>query len=277
MLLLIDTYPEATKAAAVDQAIGFARLLQGRLTAIAVEVALPLGGSRVADDLFGLGGLVLAEESKSRDAGALRLGAFTERAKAAGVFAGAEAIKVDLQETSRAAAREAVTRDLCLAPLGGRFDDHVELVQTILFGSSRPAIIFRPGTADLPADDLGLVVLAWDGSPTAAAAMHEALPLLQRAVEVRVVTFVDEKASAIAGVGIDAIRHLSAYGVNAVAEEIPCEGRRIGDCLDLYVSATKPALLVMGAYGHSRLREVILGGATDHALRSPKVATFLAH
>jgi nucleotide-binding universal stress UspA family protein len=70
---------------------------------------------------------------------------------------------------------------------------------------------------------------------------------------------------------------LKAHGVRAIAEDAPAEGRSIGRCLDGYVAAHRPALLVMGAYGHSRMREFILGGATEHVLHRPKVATFLAH
>lgn len=276
MLLHIDSYPEATPEEAIEQAIGFAQGVKGKLAALSLEVDIPLQSNRLADYLVGLSGLVESEEQKSACAAASALAHFTKSARKAGVFAGAICQKADLYETSRAVARRAITRDLCLLAQGGQVLHRAELAKTVIFDSGRPAILYRPGAADLPVGSLGAVMLAWDGSPTAAEAMREALPLLQVAPEVRVVTFVDEKPSATAGLGTEAVRHLRAYGVKAVAEDVASEGGAIGDCLDRYVVANKPSLLVMGAYGHSRIREFILGGATEHVLHAPKVAVFLA-
>ena len=59
--------------------------------------------------------------------------------------------------------------------------------------------------------------------------------------------------------------------------EVEAEGRSIGKALDAYLKSQAPDLLVMGAYGHSRLQEFILGGATEHMLWEAKVPAFLAH
>ena len=93
----------------------------------------------------------------------------------------------------------------------------------------------------------------------------------------KVLTVVNEKVAAATGLGADAVRHLRAHGVNAVAEEVDARGRRIGDVMDEYVVSQRAGLLVMGAYGRSRVREFILGGATEHVLNDPKVAILLSH
>jgi len=92
-----------------------------------------------------------------------------------------------------------------------------------------------------------------------------------------VLTLVKEKPAAIAGLGADAVRHLRSHGVPAVAEEVDAADANIGNALHDYLALIRPEPLVMGAYGHSRLREFVLGGATEHVLQSPKVATFLVH
>lgn len=131
--------------------------------------------------------------------------------------------------------------------------------------------------ADLPRDSLGLVVLAWDNSRSAARALADALPLLVKAREVRVFTVVNDKPLACAGAGRDAVRHLLAHGVKAVVDEVDGQGRPIGQVLDAYVGEHHADLLVMGGYGRSRVREFILGGATEHMLSGSRAPLFLSH
>jgi nucleotide-binding universal stress UspA family protein len=95
--------------------------------------------------------------------------------------------------------------------------------------------------------------------------------------QVRVVTVLNDKPDAQSGLGDDAVRHLKAHGVNALADEIDGKGRKIGEVLESYVQEQNSDLLVMGAYGHSRFREFVLGGATAHLMRDPKFPLFLSH
>ena len=69
--------------------------------------------------------------------------------------------------------------------------------------------------------------------------------------------------------------HLSHHGVNVVVDEVDAAGRTIGEVLAQFVASNKIDLLVMGAYGHSRFREFILGGATQSMLSKPPVPTLL--
>lgn len=127
------------------------------------------------------------------------------------------------------------------------------------------------------AKGLRKVAIAWDGGPCAARAVAEAMPLLGRAAQVRVFTVVGEKPSVEPGLAAELVRHLGAHGVVAAVDEVDIGGRAIGAALDAYLKAQAPDLLVMGAYGHSRLQEFVLGGATEHMLWETKVPTFLAH
>ena len=107
--------------------------------------------------------------------------------------------------------------------------------------------------------------------------MADALPLLQRAAKVKLLTVINEKAAAAAGVGRDALRHLALHGVRAEVEEVDSNGKSIGVALDAYLASASCDLLVMGAYGKSRVREFILGGATAHVLAKMKTPLFLVH
>jgi nucleotide-binding universal stress UspA family protein len=72
-------------------------------------------------------------------------------------------------------------------------------------------------------------------------------------------------------------KHLARHGVNVVIDVVDAAGRSIGDVLESHVTSRNGDLLVMGAYGHSRIRDFILGGATKSMLARPPVPIFLSH
>lgn len=277
VLFHIDSYPEPTSEAAIDQVIGFVGSLGGRVTALALAVRIPLHSNRLADYLIKLTDIAEEAENKSRQACVARLGYFARRAESAGVLAGALQETAELFSYSDHLAKRAETRDFCIVPLGHEYDGQIEAAEAVIFGSGRPALVFKPGRADLPTRPPERVVIAWDGSQRAARAVHEALPILQRARKACLLTVVDEKPAAPAGIGGEALRHLDAYGVQGRIDEVKAAGRPIGEAFDGYLAEQPADLLVMGAYGHSRVREYILGGATQHVLHHPKTAVFLAH
>ncbi len=277
ILLHIDSYPEAAPAAAIDEAVGFTAAIGGTLSALAVCVDIPLNSNRVADYLIHLSDMVADEEAKSLAACRASLEHFKARAQAADVLGQTLLEKADLYLLSDHVALRARTRDLCIVPLAGPYDGQMEVVEAALFNSGRPVLVFRAGEASLSPRPPGTVVVAWDASRCAARAMADALPILRLAQDVRILTILDEKPSAAAGVGADAVRHLKAHGIAAKVDEVPAAGRRIGEVLDTYLAEVRPNLLVMGGYGHTRLREIILGGATEHALYHLKSPVFISH
>ena len=111
----------------------------------------------------------------------------------------------------------------------------------------------------------------------AARTVADAMPVLSRAGEVRIVSVLNDKPSVSAGSATDLVRHLAVSGISAVLDEIDGRGQEIGRCLTRHAQDCGADLLVMGAFGHSRAREFILGGATQSLLREPIVPVFLSH
>jgi nucleotide-binding universal stress UspA family protein len=72
-------------------------------------------------------------------------------------------------------------------------------------------------------------------------------------------------------------KHLTRHGVEVVSEDVKSNGHAIGQVFKDYVSTHKADLLIMGAYGHSRIREFILGGATKSILLHPPTWVLLSH
>lgn len=277
ILLHIDTYPEATPDPMIDAAVRLGATFGGTIAALATEVTFPVKSNRVADFLIGLGALAQEEAARSRKCAEAALAHFTAAARKAGVFQSASAETAFLYDIADRVALRARTRDLCIVPLAERFDGQQDVAQGVVFGSGRPALVIGPTSTAPPEGGLGLVVLAWDGTRAAARAMADALPILVQARAVHVLTVVNEKAAATAGLGLEAVRHLTLHGAVASVREVDAGGDSIGAVLDRYLKDEGAEMLVMGAYGHSRLREFILGGATDHMLRAPPVPVFMSH
>lgn len=277
ILLHIDSYPEATPKAAIDQAVGFAASLGGTLSALAVTVSIPVESNRLADYLIHLSDMAREQEASSLAACHDSLAYFKTQAGSAGVLGQALLETADLYQLSDHVALRARTRDLCIVPLAGPYDGQVEVVEAAIFGSGRPVVVFRAGEASLSPLPPAKVVVAWDGSRCAARALADALPILEQTPNVRILTILNEKPAAVAGLGADVVRHLAAHGVSASVDEVDAAGRPIGQVLDVYLAEQQPDLMVMGAYGHSRMREFILGGATEHMLHALRAPLFLAH
>jgi nucleotide-binding universal stress UspA family protein len=221
--------------------------------------------------------MAVEEERKSRGFCTATLETFTSKAREAGVLGEAIHAKADLYAVGEYVAGRSRTRDLCIVPVASQSDGQRSVVEAVAFGSGRPVLTFSPGVADLSPNGLGTVVLAWDGSRTAARAMADAMPVMRMAREVKVLTVTNDKTSARSGLGKDVVRHLGTHGVSAVAEDVDRGERPIGLVFADYIAANRPDLFVMGAYGHSRAREFILGGATEHMLDHPMVPLLLSH
>jgi nucleotide-binding universal stress UspA family protein len=119
--------------------------------------------------------------------------------------------------------------------------------------------------------------VAWNAGREASRAVNDALPLLTRAKVVRILAINPDRTGEHGEeVGADVALHLARHGVNA---DVSVVGSDIGDAdmLLSQVSDFGADLIVMGAYGHSRARELILGGMTRHVLHHMTVPVFMSH
>lgn len=122
------------------------------------------------------------------------------------------------------------------------------------------------------------VLIAWNGSRESVRAVNDALPLLKRAKEVFVLAVNLPKALQDSDVpGADISLHLSRHGVNAQAESINGADIAVGDVLLSRCADKSANLIVTGAYGHSRFRELVLGGTTRHLLNHMTVPVLFSH
>jgi nucleotide-binding universal stress UspA family protein len=152
-----------------------------------------------------------------------------------------------------------------------------ELPGHMLLGGGRPVLVV-PFAGRFPT--IGeRVVVAWKASREATRAVHDALPFLLSAVQVTVLAINPRRGVGGDGEvpGADLAWHLSRHGVKAEASWFTTEDVAVAPMLLSRISDLQADLLVMGGYGHSRVREIILGGVTREILRSMTVPTLLSH
>ncbi|MBK8839673.1 MAG: universal stress protein [Hyphomonadaceae bacterium] len=277
IMLHIDTYAEPILPRAIEQSVGFAKSLDAELTGVAAHIDISVPDNWLAERLLHINEMASVEESKSLAAARGSLELLETYGRTAGVKCEGHVVRAGLHSIGPCVARHARTRDLCLISLGDRMDSQRSVAEEVIFGSGRPTLIYHPDRAPLPKDRLKRVAIAWDGGRCAARAVCDTIPVLKKSESVRVLTVVGEKASATSGLASELVRHLLTHGINAQVDEIEGRRRSIGASLDAYIGESAPQLIVMGAYGSSRLKEFVLGGATEHVLNRLAIPAFLSH
>ena len=124
---------------------------------------------------------------------------------------------------------------------------------------------------------LDRVFVCWDGSRSAARAVGDALPFLVQAKATKIVMVSGEPTKSDELPGADIAHHLARHGIKAEVERIASTDDDVAGTILSYAADASADLLVMGGYGHSRLREFILGGVTRGILTSMTIPTLMSH
>ena len=149
------------------------------------------------------------------------------------------------------------------------------IVEAALFDSGRPVIVV-PYIQKAPLK-LDRVMVCWDGGRAAARAIADAMPLLERAGLLEVVIIANEPGKQDEIEGADMGQHLARHGLNAEVKRINYGDLDVADALLSHAADSDADFIVMGGYGHSRLREFVLGGATRGILRSMTAPVLMSH
>jgi nucleotide-binding universal stress UspA family protein len=277
LLLSLTTYPEPTPVAAVDQAVALADVIGARISAIACAVRIQTPGriAFLSDALLDIPAIVTTAEEKSANAARDLLAAFESAAQKRGNFQEKIVERCLPSQVPDLLVEYARLRDLTIVPLPDGDSVDQWYAESIIFGSGHPAMVIPAVPRRPPA--LDTVAVAWDFSRPAARAVWDALPILQMAKVVRAVTITSEKVIDSTRSAEELAKHLARHGVSIILDKYDAQGRTIGQALEAYVAAQNADLLVMGAYGHSRVREFILGGATKSMLTRPPLPILLSH
>jgi len=262
-----------------------------RRTAAAIDLALRSGAHLVGLRLLSMPsvpGFVAAQmpaavreaqQTIDRAAAAQARQRFEEAARRAGLSYEWRDVPVESGHGAEPISLQARYADLLIV---GQSDDEATaeeraLVETLLVACGRPVLVIPsigapPGFGRKP-------IVAWDARREAARAVNDALPLLIAADEVEVVTVNARAGRGGHGAepGADIARHLARHGVKVKLAQLSSGPLSVGDLLLNRVADQGVDLIVMGAYAHSRLRDLVLGGVTKHMLKHMTVPILTAH
>jgi nucleotide-binding universal stress UspA family protein len=149
------------------------------------------------------------------------------------------------------------------------------IAESALFESGRP-VIMVPYIQKAPLK-LDQVMVCWDGSRPASRAIADAMPILERAGQVELVIVANERGKQDEIPGADMGEHLARHGLKVDVKRITMGDIDVADALLSHAADSGADFIVMGGYGHSRLREFVLGGATRSILRAMTAPVLMSH
>jgi len=221
--------------------------------------------------------LIEVQREENAKAAKTAVANFEAAAKSASVLAETRLLDASIAGASDLFGRIARRFDIAVVGQAPREQGVSEelLIEGALFGSGRPVIVV-PQIQSQPLK-LDKVMVCWDGSRPAARAIGDAVPMLERAkaIEIVVVTGERDKSGEITGANMK--RHLARHGINVEIKRIAAGSADVQTAILAHAADSGADFIVMGGYGHSRLREFILGGVTRSILKSMPVPVLMSH
>jgi nucleotide-binding universal stress UspA family protein len=271
--LLVNLATDVTDDATIEYAISLARTFDAHLAAVAFgydEVPPAMLAGEVPPAWI---------EEFRKDAQEVAQAAarkFEEAAKRAGISAQASWSPASLAGPAELFGRMARRFDLSVVRQTepGKSTPASLIIEAALFETGRPVLVVpyiqKTGVK------LDRVLVCWDGSRSAARAAADAMPFLKRAKTVEV-TMVTEHGKSDEAAGADIAQHLARHGLVVEVKQIVAPHAAAADVLLSHAADASADLLVMGGFGHSRLREFMLGGVTRSILQAMTIPTLLSH
>jgi nucleotide-binding universal stress UspA family protein len=260
---------------ATDFAVSVAATFDAHLAGIAFRYG-PL--VPVMANMYGIPADVIeSQRIENEKAAKAAIGRFDDAARRAAVSAQGRMVDIPVASAPNVFAQIARRFDLSVIgqpePVKPALDRLI--VEATLFDSGRPMLVVpyiqREGLK------LDRVMVCWDGSRSAARAVGDAMPFIVRAKAAEIMIVAAESAKSDEMPGADIAHHLARHGAKAEIERIVATEIDVASTILSHAADTSADLLVMGGYGHSRLREFILGGATRGILAAMTVPTLMSH
>jgi nucleotide-binding universal stress UspA family protein len=255
-------------------AVSVAAALEAHLTGVAFiyDPVVPISGAGYIP-----AEVIETQREDSETAAEAAVKSFTAAADQAGISAEPLTTSASLAGASDQFARMARRFDLAIVGQAQPEISSMEQIigETTLFESGRPLIMVPYiQRAPFKTDN---VMVCWDGSRTAARAVADAIPILGKSGRIEIVIVASERGKQDEIEGADIGQHLARHGLKVDVHRISGGNIDVGDALLSHAADSGADLMVMGGYGHSRLREFVLGGVTRSIFESMTVPVLLSH
>jgi nucleotide-binding universal stress UspA family protein len=270
--LIVGLGAESSVDTANDFSLSLAKAFNLQIVGTAFAF-IPIYPATTPMEAFGVD-FIGAQQLENRKAANAAIARFQRAAREIGVDGRTRTLEGPVANVSRQFAEMARCFDI--AVVGQAKPDYWEsamIIEATLFEAGRPVVVV-PYIHGSPMK-LDHITVCWDGSRPAARAIADAMPFLERAQKVDLLTIA---TGANAGLpGGDMEDHLTRHGVSAAGKRLVAQRGDEANTILNHAADTGTDLIVMGGYGHTRLREFILGGATLGILKSMTAPVLLSH
>jgi nucleotide-binding universal stress UspA family protein len=272
--LVVNLTVGADRDAAAQFAVSIAQAFEAHITGIAFAFD-PIITPTVMDGLSAA--WVDTQRIENRAAAQAAIDRFEAAAARQGLSAEHRLIEASLGGAAGLFGRMA--RRFDLAVVGQMEPDRMApdnlFVESALFESGRPIVVVP--YIQNEGLKLGRVLVCWDGSRNAARAMADAMPFLRRGTAIEIVTVSDGRGAKDEIAGADIGRHLARHGLAVEVKRLVADATDVASTILSYAADCAADFIVMGGYGHSRLREFVLGGMTRSMLGAMTVPALMSH
>lgn len=272
--LVVNLAIGSARDAARDYAISIARDFSANLAGIAFNYEPTFPGAFINGVATGI---IEEQRVENRNAAAIAIERFDEVSRQAGISS--ESHVVDGSFGAAAVQFGQMARRFNLSVVAqskpGKGTPEDLLIEGALFESGRPVVIVP--YIQKAALKLDRVLVCWDGSRSAARAAADALPFLERAKNVTVLTVLNNDSRLEEPMGADIAGHLARHCRKVEARQDVFDGLDVANAILSCAADSASDLIVMGGHGHSRLREFVLGGVTRGMLGAMTVPTLMSH
>ena len=265
---------DSSREVTADYALSVARAFESHVSAVAFAYEAVLPGS-----IFGRESVRVIEAERARREAATQSAVvkFEAAVHQSGLSAEAHVLKVGVAKAGEMFGRLARRFDLAVVAQAepDKLPARQLIIEAALFDSGRPVLLVpyiqREGLT------LDNVMVCWDGSRSAARAVGDAMPFLARAKAVEIVLVASDPGKSDEIAGADIAHHLARHGLNVELRQIVVRDLDVANTILSHAADAGTDFMVMGGYGHSRLREFVLGGATRGILSAMTVPTLMSH
>ena len=272
--IIVNLNVAKNDSAVANYAASVAAALQAHLTAVAFvyDPVVP-----ISDGGYIPAQVIQTQRVENENAAEAAIKGFSAATNKAGISAEPLKLSASLAGAADQFARMARHFDFAIVGQGQSEMSTMEQIigEAVLFDSGRPMVMV-PYIQKMPFK-IDNVMICWDGSRAAARAVADALPLLERGSRVEIVMITNERGKQYDIESADIGQHLARHGFKVEVQQLPGGDIDVADALLSHAADSSTDFMVMGGYGHSRLREFVLGGVTRSIFQSMTVPVLLSH
>jgi nucleotide-binding universal stress UspA family protein len=274
ILVPLHTYPDGNSANIAAHVAVVARHLKADVHGLVLNATFPSASSIMGNMIINVDSMVREVTAKCHTKGAALVIAMQAALEPMGIKFRITHLDCSLGTIGAAAETYGRYHDLIVTGLSVNDVSMEATAETAVFGSGRPTLLVLQ---DASPSQFHHVMIAWDGSRVATRAVADAHEFLRLAKTVTIAVVTDEKALPEGNPATRLSEYLDLHGINTTVAMVQAKRRPIARALQEHALEIGADMMVMGAFGHSRMRDFVMGGATAGILRDLKLPVLLSH